>query len=437
VDGTEAQTEKGIQVDQMLKQLTSHIFKTLKKSVLRTKRHRVPLFPLVMVMVMVMILVYAMALVASPGFAGQSPVGSGSLVLVNQTHPLHPEDEPATLLDLTGQVRTARWGIQLRKDAGEALISMFARMEDLGDSSAIVLSGYRDYAHQASVFHDYMQQALASGMSYAEAYESVHLRVAFPGESEHQTGLGVDIGSLLGGALEDFHLTPTGRWLQAHGAEHGFILRYPADKIQWTGVMFEPWHFRYVGWPHAEIMNAQNWILEEYLAVLSMSHYLEATLQSGEVVRVVSRSRQDQLPQGYETLSPDNLGNWVGTYSKGVWLENSAPSIWMDHEKTLDPGTLAEQVSAFRVLDRIDFGRMLWSCFEQQIKAGQGTSILGYEGWMVFQQSDVKVVLSRVPDSLVLNGRPAALKLEGPLKLRGVVVKSIEFESPGNEDPKE
>jgi hypothetical protein len=56
---------------------------------------------------------------------------------------------------------------------------------------------------------------------------------------------------------------------------------------------------------------------------------------------------------------------------------------------------------------------------------------------MVFQQSDVKVVLSRVPDSLVLNGRPAALKLEGPLKLRGVVVKSIEFESPGNEDPKE
>ena len=59
--------------------------------------------------------------------------------------------------------------------------------------------------------------------------------------------------------------TPEGEWLANNAHKFGFILRYPADKVHITGIRYEPWHFRYVGLPHSELMYKQNLALEEYL----------------------------------------------------------------------------------------------------------------------------------------------------------------------------
>ena len=72
----------------------------------------------------------------------------------------------------------------------------------------------------------------------------------------------------LNGVLETFDETPEYRWLQRHAHEYGFVLRYPEDKSEITGIRFEPWHYRYVGREHAEKMRMLNFCLEEYVAYL-------------------------------------------------------------------------------------------------------------------------------------------------------------------------
>jgi len=90
--------------------------------------------------------------------------------------------------------------------------------------------------------------------------------VAVPGTSEHQLGLAVDIvdldHQLLDETQED---TPVQRWLLAHSWEYGFILRYPSEKSELTGIIYEPWHYRYVGKEHAKVMFQQGVCLEEYV----------------------------------------------------------------------------------------------------------------------------------------------------------------------------
>ena len=91
--------------------------------------------------------------------------------------------------------------------------------------------------------------------------------MARPGASEHQTGLAVDIVDinyqLLDEGQED---TAVQIWLMAHCAEYGFILRYPTDKSELTGVSYEPWHYRYVGTEAARAIMGGGLCLEEYLA---------------------------------------------------------------------------------------------------------------------------------------------------------------------------
>lgn len=60
-------------------------------------------------------------------------------------------------------------------------------------------------------------------------------------------------------------LHPEGGWLAEHAWKHGFVLRYPENKIDVTGVKYEPWHYRYVGLPHSALLQEQDWVLEEYL----------------------------------------------------------------------------------------------------------------------------------------------------------------------------
>jgi D-alanyl-D-alanine carboxypeptidase len=116
------------------------------------------------------------------------------------------------------------------------------------------------------------------GYSYEKACAITEETLAVPGASEHQAGLSVDIVTLRHQVLNDaFADTKAGKWLAEHAHEYGFILRYPKDKEEITGINYEPWHFRYVGKEAAEQIYELGCCLEEYvmlqnqLAILNIS----------------------------------------------------------------------------------------------------------------------------------------------------------------------
>jgi len=119
------------------------------------------------------------------------------------------------------------------------------------------LSGFRSYATQSRLYNNY---AASDGYAAADRYS------ARPGHSEHQTGLAIDVNSL----KNSFKNTAEGRWLKAHCAEYGFIIRYPEGKESKTGYIFEPWHIRYIGdVAKAKAITASGLCLEEYYGLNS------------------------------------------------------------------------------------------------------------------------------------------------------------------------
>lgn len=131
-----------------------------------------------------------------------------------------------------------------------------------------VMSGYRTIQYQINLFNRHVQQRMAKGMTKEEAIADTKLYVAVPGESEHNLGLAIDFMSGTSADLEEsFANTPQGKWLKAHAADYGFILRYPKDKQNITKISFEPWHYRYVGVDVAKQIMSSGKCLEEYLGV--------------------------------------------------------------------------------------------------------------------------------------------------------------------------
>ncbi|MFC2947886.1 D-alanyl-D-alanine carboxypeptidase family protein [Virgibacillus sediminis] len=146
---------------------------------------------------------------------------------------------------------------KMRKPAAEALMNLFQAAEQ-EDIELFAQSGYRSYERQDSLFTAYANE---NGEEAANKFS------ARPGESEHQTGLTMDItsASVNFELTTDFGETKEGKWVEENAAEHGFIIRYPEGKEHITGYQYEPWHLRYVGEKAAkEIMN-QGITLEEYL----------------------------------------------------------------------------------------------------------------------------------------------------------------------------
>lgn len=133
-----------------------------------------------------------------------------------------------------------------------------------------ILSSYRDMEKQISLYEAEVEKWLSEGYSQEAAEEKAGTIVAFPGTSEHHLGLAVDLVSSEHIKLDqDAEKTKGYQWLVAHCHEYGFILRYPNNASDITGIIYEPWHFRYVGAEAAtEIMEA-GITLEEYLSELS------------------------------------------------------------------------------------------------------------------------------------------------------------------------
>ncbi|WP_044022140.1 D-Ala-D-Ala carboxypeptidase VanY [Bacillus sp. SG-1] len=144
----------------------------------------------------------------------------------------------------------------IREEAAQALEEMFAAAQEAG-LYLTAISGYRSYAYQEALLQREIKQ-------FGE--EKAVKAVAPPGNSEHQSGLAMDISS----KSNDFQVniafenTPEGKWLNENAHKFGFILRYPRGKEEITGYQYEPWHFRYVGKEAAKVIYENDWTLEEY-----------------------------------------------------------------------------------------------------------------------------------------------------------------------------
>jgi D-alanyl-D-alanine carboxypeptidase len=179
------------------------------------------------------------------------------LILANAENPLPDGYGPPELAEITPQ-----WHVDSRID--DPVLKMLAEAREDG-VSLVIVSAYRPEEKQRELFLSKTQEFVAAGRDEAEAAEAAATIVARPGTSEHQTGLALDIVTADYTNLDEgFADTPAAKWLFENAGEYGFILRYPADKTEITGIIFEPWHYRYVGVENARAMREKAMCLEEY-----------------------------------------------------------------------------------------------------------------------------------------------------------------------------
>lgn len=179
-----------------------------------------------------------------------------NLILVNKWNSI-PDDYEVELMELTnGQLVDKR---------------IYPELQDMFDAARneniypIAGSGYRTEKKQKSLMKEKVAEYKAKGLSQEEARAKAEAWVAVPGTSEHQIGLSIDINA--------DRTQSTGNdvyeWLRKNSYKFGFILRYPADKTDITGVINEPWHYRYVGKEVAAQIYKKGICLEEYLNKLN------------------------------------------------------------------------------------------------------------------------------------------------------------------------
>ena len=227
-------------------------------------------------------------------------VFQGPLLVINRDHPLHSAPADLAALDslhphILLERRTARL--------------LAACIQSVGGQGEIVpVSGWRSRQEQQAIWDDTLAE---SGADFTRKY------VALPGCSEHQSGLAIDLGKAAGHI--DF-IRPAfpydgvcGAFRRA-AAKYGFIERYQRGKESVTGIAREPWHFRYVGAPHALLMEQKGFCLEEYVAALAEAP-MTCTLENGRRAVVRRLAVGSPLPpaNGPRQISADNTGGVIVT----------------------------------------------------------------------------------------------------------------------------
>lgn len=182
------------------------------------------------------------------------------LILINPTHSI--EKEPDIEFD---EVQGYKFD---KRIAGKVRELIAAAKED--GCSLSVISGYRTMDRSRMLYANKIAEYRAMGYDEAAAKVEAAKWVAPPGTSEHHSGLAMDIVSAdyytkYSDLVEAFENEPEAVWLKENCARFGFILRFPKDKTEITGINYEPWHFRYVGEEHAKAIMEQGLCLEEYL----------------------------------------------------------------------------------------------------------------------------------------------------------------------------
>lgn len=143
----------------------------------------------------------------------------------------------------------------------QAMIDAQRETETNSKNWLYVRSPYRSYATQKMLFTQETGKWLKTGLSSEEAEAKAATVVTRPGTSEHNTGFSADFNI----AEDSFESTAMFTWMQEHAADYGFVLRFPKDKQEITGITYESWHYRFVGINNAKEMNRLNMCLEEYV----------------------------------------------------------------------------------------------------------------------------------------------------------------------------
>lgn len=245
-------------------------------------------------------------------------IHSGNLILVNKSYPLvRKESEVVNSLTLTDDYPS-----QILLEMRTAI--MLSQLINILNcrNSIVAVSGYRSSKEQQKIYIDSIKQ---HGGEFTSRY------VALPQRSEHQTGMAVDLAEKAENI--DFirpHFPYSGicQKFRQKAIKYGFVERYPKDKEKITQIAHEPWHFRYVGYPHSEIMQNNNLTLEEYIdfikgyyyskkhLILSQEHHMNEIFY---VNAFESTQVEVELP---EDVPYQVSGNNVDGYIITLWREN-------------------------------------------------------------------------------------------------------------------
>jgi D-alanyl-D-alanine carboxypeptidase len=176
--------------------------------------------------------------------------------LVNPWNLLPPDYDPQLV-----KLRHFEMSVQ----CADALDRMLTDCKNAGTIPAIC-SAYRTQEDQEFLYNRKVNNIMATGHTMGEALVLAAKEVAVPGTSEHQLGLAIDIVDDSYWVLDEHQAeTPAQKWLMEHCWEYGFILRYPVGSTEITGIVYEPWHYRYVGVEMAMELRELGITLEEYL----------------------------------------------------------------------------------------------------------------------------------------------------------------------------
>lgn len=180
-----------------------------------------------------------------------------NLVLVNHNHPMEEGYVP--------ELTEFRKGYSVDTRIADATETMLKDAKNAG-MKIMICSAYRSVERQKQVFGESMKERVKDGMDYWDAYCETTKNVAEPGTSEHALGLALDLISDQYAELDERQEhTKEAKWLAENCHKYGFILRYPPEKTAITGIIYEPWHYRYVGVEHATKIMDLGITLEEYL----------------------------------------------------------------------------------------------------------------------------------------------------------------------------
>ena len=186
------------------------------------------------------------------------------MVLVNHTNKM-PDD-------YTFDTKECGSATAVNKTLQTAACDAFLAMQKAAAADGVTVwmqSGYRSVKYQTSLYEKKTQYYLNKGYDNAAAKEKAAAVVNPPGYSEHNCGLAADLNSPEHTGLDEgFENTAAFRWLCAHAGDYGFILRYPKDAEDKTEIIYEPWHWRYVGVENAARINASGLCFEEYIQTL-------------------------------------------------------------------------------------------------------------------------------------------------------------------------
>ena len=186
------------------------------------------------------------------------------MVLVNHTSKM-PDD-------YTFDTKECGSATAVNKTLQTVACDAFLEMQKAAAADGVTVwmqSGYRSVKYQTSLYERKTKYYLDKGYDNATAKEKAAAVVNPPGYSEHNCGLAADLNSPEHTGLDEgFEKTAAFRWLCEHAGDYGFILRYPKDAEDKTEIIYEPWHWRYVGVENAAKINASGLCFEDYIAAL-------------------------------------------------------------------------------------------------------------------------------------------------------------------------